>query len=85
MDRPASAKKIAPFIDEYELDPTEFRSGVDDFANFNEFFYGNYFNNVYIYITPFPHLKRYIITLHNCISKAQPYRSIHPFLQVPIY
>ena len=39
MDRPASAKKIAPFIDEYELDPTEFRSGVDEFANFNEFFY----------------------------------------------
>lgn len=39
MDQPASQKKIRPFILQYELDASEFLSGVDDFANFNEFFF----------------------------------------------
>lgn len=39
MDRPATKAKIAPFIREYGLDASEFERDVDDFANFNEFFY----------------------------------------------
>lgn len=39
MDRPESKTKIAPFIDQYELDPNEFLEGIDDFNSFNEFFY----------------------------------------------
>ncbi len=39
MDRPSTREKIAPFIKEYELDSSEFVRDVDDFANFNEFFY----------------------------------------------
>ncbi|MFG0288851.1 MAG: phosphatidylserine decarboxylase [Rhodopirellula sp. JB044] len=39
MDRPSTRKKIVPFIEEYELDATEFACDIDDFANFNEFFY----------------------------------------------
>ncbi|TWU39570.1 Phosphatidylserine decarboxylase proenzyme [Novipirellula artificiosorum] len=39
MDRPSTRKKIAPFIKNYELDASEFVRDVDDFANFNEFFF----------------------------------------------
>ncbi len=39
MDRPASRKKIAPFIKEYDLDTSEFLCDVNEFANFNEFFF----------------------------------------------
>lgn len=39
MDRAKTKKKIAPFIEKYELDASEFVRDVDDFANFNEFFY----------------------------------------------
>ena len=39
MDRSATQKKIAPFIKEYELDESEFVNSVDEFANFNEFFF----------------------------------------------
>ncbi|MGB7345429.1 MAG: phosphatidylserine decarboxylase [Pirellulaceae bacterium] len=39
MDRPSTREKIAPFLKNYELDATEFVRDVDDFANFNEFFF----------------------------------------------
>jgi len=39
MDRPGTRGKIAKFIDDYELDASEFERDVDGFANFNEFFY----------------------------------------------
>ncbi len=39
MDRPTTREKIVPFIEAYELDATEFVRDVDDFANFNEFFF----------------------------------------------
>ncbi|EMI45305.1 phosphatidylserine decarboxylase [Rhodopirellula sp. SWK7] len=39
MDRSSTREKIAPFIQEYELDSSEFVRDVDEFANFNEFFY----------------------------------------------
>lgn len=39
MDRSSTRQKIAPFIKEYELDASEFVRDVDDFANFNEFFF----------------------------------------------
>lgn len=39
MDQPASRSKIAPFIDQYELDASEFLRDARDFASFNEFFY----------------------------------------------
>jgi len=39
MDRPASRKKIAPFIEQYQLDASEFADPPDSFASFNEFFY----------------------------------------------
>lgn len=39
MDRPSTKAKIAAFIEEYELDASEFLRNVDDFANFNEFFF----------------------------------------------
>ncbi len=39
MDRPSTRRKIATFIQDYELDATEFVRDVDDFANFNEFFF----------------------------------------------
>ncbi len=39
MNRPCTRKKIRPFIKEYGLDASEFVREVDDFANFNEFFY----------------------------------------------
>ncbi|WP_146602560.1 archaetidylserine decarboxylase [Novipirellula aureliae] len=39
MDRPSTRRKIAAFIQDYGLDANEFERQVDDFANFNEFFY----------------------------------------------
>lgn len=39
MDRPASRAKIAAFIQDYGLDPSEFAEPLDAFASFNEFFY----------------------------------------------
>lgn len=39
MDRPKSREKVLPFIDDYELDATEFVRSPEEFATFNEFFY----------------------------------------------
>lgn len=39
MDRPGSRHKIEPFIEEYELDPSEFVRRTEEFENFNEFFF----------------------------------------------
>ena len=39
MDRPASRKKIVPFIREYGVNVDEFAAKVDDYGSFNEFFY----------------------------------------------
>lgn len=39
MDRPESAAKVAPFIDRYGLDPSEFADAPASFRSFNEFFY----------------------------------------------
>ncbi len=39
MDRPKTRERIAPFIKEYGLDASEFLLDVDQFANFNEFFF----------------------------------------------
>ncbi|MDB4561303.1 archaetidylserine decarboxylase [bacterium] len=39
MDQTKSAEKILPFIEEYELDPNEFRQPTAEFKNFNQFFY----------------------------------------------
>jgi phosphatidylserine decarboxylase len=39
MDRPSTREKISPFIMDYELDASEFVRDVEEFANFNEFFY----------------------------------------------
>ncbi|WP_145418551.1 archaetidylserine decarboxylase [Planctomycetes bacterium K23_9] len=39
MDRPSTRQKIVPFIKNYELDATEFVRDVEDFENFNEFFF----------------------------------------------
>jgi len=39
MDRPGTRMKIASFIENYDLDATEFVRDVGDFANFNEFFF----------------------------------------------
>lgn len=39
MDRPGTRSKIAPFIENYGLDSTEFVRDVGAFANFNEFFF----------------------------------------------
>lgn len=38
MDRKASRAKIAPFIEQYGLDPAEFARQPDEFENFNAFF-----------------------------------------------
>lgn len=38
MKHPRSRQLIAPFIDTYHLDPSEFLAPVDDFASFNDFF-----------------------------------------------
>lgn len=39
MDRPSTRKMIAPFIQAYELDASEFSREVERFASFNEFFF----------------------------------------------
>ena len=39
MDRPSSREKIAPFLRDYGLDPSEFAEPVDSYRTFNEFFY----------------------------------------------
>lgn len=39
MNRPSTRKLVTPFIQNYGLDATEFVRDVDDFANFNEFFF----------------------------------------------
>lgn len=39
MDQPSSKRKIKPFIDDYQVDPSEFVRSTDDFNTFNEFFY----------------------------------------------
>ncbi|MCL4158593.1 UNVERIFIED_CONTAM: hypothetical protein GTU68_029972 [Idotea baltica] len=39
MDRPSTRQKIVPFIKNFELDATEFVRDVEDFENFNEFFF----------------------------------------------
>ncbi|KAA1262437.1 Phosphatidylserine decarboxylase proenzyme [Rubripirellula obstinata] len=39
MDRPGSREKIAPFIQEYGLDPDEFVEHPDQYGSFNEFFF----------------------------------------------
>lgn len=39
MDQASTREKIGPFIKQYELDPAEFLRNVEDFANFNEFFF----------------------------------------------
>lgn len=38
MSRPGSRAKIRPFIDKYNLDPSEFLDRVDRFTSFNAFF-----------------------------------------------
>jgi phosphatidylserine decarboxylase len=38
MDQPGSRNKIGPFIEQYELDPTEFVRSPDEFEHFNAFF-----------------------------------------------
>ena len=39
MDAPASRAKVAPFIWEYQVDPSEFAAPPETFLTFNEFFY----------------------------------------------
>jgi len=39
MDRPQSARRIAPFITRYGLDVSEFADTPESFASFNEFFF----------------------------------------------
>ncbi len=39
MDHPSTRTKIAAFIKEYDLDASEFMRDVNEFENFNEFFY----------------------------------------------
>jgi phosphatidylserine decarboxylase len=39
MDRPASARRIAPFIAQFGLDPAEFADPPASFRTFNEFFF----------------------------------------------
>jgi phosphatidylserine decarboxylase len=39
MDRPGSRAKIAPFIRDYRLDPSEFLEDPESYTTFNEFFY----------------------------------------------
>lgn len=39
MDRPASARKILPFIRQYGLNPDEFADPPESFRSFNEFFF----------------------------------------------
>jgi phosphatidylserine decarboxylase len=39
MDRPASAARVAPFLQTYGLDAADFADAPDSFRSFNEFFY----------------------------------------------
>lgn len=39
MDRPGTRKKIAPFLETYDVDSDEFVCRPEEFRNFNEFFY----------------------------------------------
>lgn len=39
MDRSGSAERIPAFVEEYELDPAEFKLPISAFKTFNEFFY----------------------------------------------
>lgn len=39
MDRPASKKKIVPFIEKFNLNTDEFERTPQDFTSFNDFFY----------------------------------------------
>ena len=39
MSAAKSANRVAPFIERYGLDPTEFADSPDSFSSFNEFFY----------------------------------------------
>lgn len=39
MNKAASQSKVAPFIEEYGLDPADFADPAESFASFNEFFY----------------------------------------------
>lgn len=39
MDKASSQSKVAPFIEDYGLDPAEFADAAESFASFNEFFY----------------------------------------------
>lgn len=39
MNRPASAKKIRPFMENYSLDTSEFLEDVSKYSSFNDFFY----------------------------------------------
>ena len=39
MDRPESAARVAPFIEKYDLHPTDFADAPDSYRSFNEFFY----------------------------------------------
>ena len=39
MDQAASREKVAPFIEDYQLDPSDFADAPDRFGTFNEFFY----------------------------------------------
>lgn len=39
MDKPESAARVAPFIAQYGLDPTDFADAAGSYRSFNEFFY----------------------------------------------
>lgn len=39
MNKPASAERIRPFIEQYGLDENEFLDGVNSYSSFNDFFY----------------------------------------------
>lgn len=39
MDSKASREKIAGFVKQYDLEPTDFHDKLEDFSSFNEFFY----------------------------------------------
>ncbi len=39
MNHPSTKKKIQPFIEQYGLNPEEFLEPVENYQNFNEFFY----------------------------------------------
>ncbi|HLS28584.1 MAG TPA: phosphatidylserine decarboxylase [Opitutales bacterium] len=39
MNKPKSKVRIAPFIEKYGIDSTEFRAPADSFASFNDFFH----------------------------------------------